>query len=228
MTIQSSNNKIKAFLSPSALQLMEDCESCFWLDKKMKVKRPAFPFPRILSKIDLTEKSYYDNHRLAGTLPEDLSELDVRLFENQSTLDKWRKFGEGLKYEFNGNTFMGLVDDVLISNTTNKLIAFDFKSVGDAGNTTIYKNHKIQLSSYAYLLNMQGFEVESYGILCFRYPNQRVNQDLYNFSTELVVVEPLKTEVVEMAITKAIKILDSIEPPPGSPNCMYCKYRRRN
>ena len=56
----SKNNKI----SRSQIELFIDCPRCFWLDVKLKIKRPEkFGSGYIGSKYDPLLKNYFDKHR---------------------------------------------------------------------------------------------------------------------------------------------------------------------
>ena len=56
-------------LSPSKLNLMEDCPRCFWLAVVKKVDRPSGPMASIVIKMDSIIKHYFDKYREKGELP---------------------------------------------------------------------------------------------------------------------------------------------------------------
>ena len=56
-------------LSPSSLNLLQDCPRCFWLHFNKKIKRPSSSMARIANKIDSITKIYFNNHRETGQLP---------------------------------------------------------------------------------------------------------------------------------------------------------------
>ncbi len=56
----------KIQLSPNSLNLYLECPHCFWLEKKMAVRRPP-PYPYALnSAIDGLLKEEFDNYRERG------------------------------------------------------------------------------------------------------------------------------------------------------------------
>jgi hypothetical protein len=58
-------------LSPNSLNLFLECPHCFWLDKKMGVKRPP-PYPYALnSAVDALLKEEFDTYR-AKNIPHPL------------------------------------------------------------------------------------------------------------------------------------------------------------
>lgn len=56
-------------LSPSKLNLLEDCPRCFWLDAVQGIKRPAGPMASIAIKMDSIIKHYFDRYREQNKLP---------------------------------------------------------------------------------------------------------------------------------------------------------------
>ena len=67
-------------LSPSNLNLLEDCPRCFWLHMVKKIKRPMGPMSSIPIKMDSIIKHYFDRYR--GQRRSDGSEMTtVRLPE---------------------------------------------------------------------------------------------------------------------------------------------------
>jgi len=59
-------------LSPSSLNLMNECERCFWLDKHNVWKRPNGIFPSLPSGMDRILKTHFDKFRDKGLLPPEL------------------------------------------------------------------------------------------------------------------------------------------------------------
>jgi len=49
-------------LSPSNLNLMQDCPRCFWLTMVKKIKRPSGPMSSIPIKMDSIIKNYFCIH----------------------------------------------------------------------------------------------------------------------------------------------------------------------
>ena len=56
-------------LSPSSLNLLEDCPRCFWLQMVKKIRRPSGPMSSIPIKMDSIIKHYFDRYREIGELP---------------------------------------------------------------------------------------------------------------------------------------------------------------
>ena len=56
-------------LSPSSLNLLQDCPRCFWLHFNKKIKRPSGPMSSIPIKMDSIIKHYFDRYREMEKLP---------------------------------------------------------------------------------------------------------------------------------------------------------------
>lgn len=56
-------------LSPSSLNLLEDCPRCFWLKMVKKIYRPMGPMSSIPIKMDSIIKHYFNKYRDLGQLP---------------------------------------------------------------------------------------------------------------------------------------------------------------
>ena len=56
-------------LSPSSLNLLEECPRCFYLQVVNKIRRPRGPMSSIPIKMDSIIKKYFDIYRNKGILP---------------------------------------------------------------------------------------------------------------------------------------------------------------
>src|SRR3989344_94866 len=104
-------------LSPSSMNLIEDCPRCFWLQVVKKISRPAAPFPSLPSGVDKMLKEHFDRFRDRSDLPPELKShnLDARLFEDKHLLAKWRNNLKGIEFfdEENDVILRGAVDNIL-------------------------------------------------------------------------------------------------------------------
>src|SRR2546427_70900 len=79
-------------LSPNSLNLYLECQACFWLDKKMGIKRPP-PYPYALnSAVDALLKEEFDIYRKRNEVHPLLlqNNIKAKLFSNQELLNQWR------------------------------------------------------------------------------------------------------------------------------------------
>src|SRR4030042_5533199 len=136
------NKPIK--LSPSSLNLYLECPCCFWLDKKMGIRRPQ-PYPYALNAaVDLLLKEEFDSYRKKGE-PHPLlvaHNIPAKLFSNQELLNQWRNNFSGIRYfdEELGATMFGAVDDIL-EFPDGKLAVLDYKSTGSTV-ATVYRSEE--------------------------------------------------------------------------------------
>ena len=56
-------------LSPSSLNLLEECPRCFWLKTVKKIRRPMGPMSSIPIKMDRIIKNYFNKYRGLKQLP---------------------------------------------------------------------------------------------------------------------------------------------------------------
>ena len=118
-------------LSPSSMNLIEECPRCFWLQVVKNVKRPSGAFPSLPSGVDKMLKEHFDRFRDKGDLPPELKYLkDVKLFDNKDLLKTWRNNLKGIEYYDKENDVLlhGAVDNLLSKD--NKLIVIDYKTKG--------------------------------------------------------------------------------------------------
>ena len=216
-----TNGKIQ--LSPSSLNLFLECQCCFWLEKKMGIKRPQ-PYPYALNAaVDLLLKEEFDQYR-AKNEPHPLilnHKIPAKLFSNQELLNQWRSNFSGIRYydpEL-GATIFGAVDDVL-EFADGKLAPLDYKSTGSKV-PTIYDRFQLQMDVYTYLLEKNGFSTPRRGYLAF-YIVDKENGfgDRLPFRKELHEIETNPQDVPEI-FKDATSLLRENTPPSHSQDCPY-------
>jgi len=70
--MSSNKSDIMYKLSPSSLNILEDCSRCFWLYIVKKHSRPSGAFPSLPSGVDRILKHHFDKYREKGELPPEL------------------------------------------------------------------------------------------------------------------------------------------------------------
>ena len=213
----------KIQLSPNSLNLYLECPHCFWLDKKMGIKRPP-PYPYALnSAVDTLLKEEFDGFRKLGQPHPLLLEhgVNAKLFANQALLNQWRSNFSGVRFynELLDATIFGAVDDVL-EFPDGKLAALDYKSTGSTA-ANVYDRFQLQLDIYTYLLEKNGFATPRKGYLAF-YIVDKTNgfKDRLPFRKELHEIET-NPEDVPTLFAEAVTTLKQNTPPPHSPDCKY-------
>ncbi|MDD5253755.1 MAG: PD-(D/E)XK nuclease family protein [Candidatus Nanoarchaeia archaeon] len=209
-------------LSPSSLNLMEECPRCFWLDKHGVWKRPASIFPSLPSGMDGILKTHFDKFRDKGILPPELCNngecKNLKLFNEPELLKVWRSNFKGIRYEDeNGNILFGAVDNILAKG--KKLIVLDYKTRGFPLKEDTADHYQNQLDIYNFLLRKNGYETEDYSFLLFYVPKEVMETGEVIFDTELIK-RKIDIKNAEKIFNKAIKLLNS-ECPKES--CEWCK-----
>lgn len=217
-------------LSPSSLNLLEDCPRCFWLDKVKGIKRPAGAFPSLPSGVDRILKAHFDRFMAAGQLPPELRKegIEAKLFSNKTLLDEWRNNRRGIRYKDGTSevTLMGAVDNLL--EKEGKLIVLDFKTRGFALKPDTHHHYQDQLNIYNFLLRKNGYRTENYTYLLFYMPEKVMKSGEFIFETKLVKMKVNTKHALEL-FQKAIGVLRG-RIPESSVHCKFCKWevKRRN
>ena len=215
---------LKFKLSPSSINLMVECERCFWLAKHKIWSRPDSPFPQLPNGMDRVLKAHFDKFRDRGELPPEIKNhhhtTGLKLFDDVELLKVWRSNLKGIRYEDKqGNILFGAVDNILTNG--HKLVVLDFKTKGypikDEGEAcNPYQN---QLDFYNFLLGKNGHETENYAFLLFYYPNRVLETGEVLFNTVLAKRE-VNIKNAEKLFQKAIKLLQGECP---TKKCQWCE-----
>src|SRR3989344_3370725 len=121
-------------LSPTSINLMLECQRCFWLKLVKNINRPEGIFPSLPGGMDRILKRHFDKFMEKGELPPEIREYGLgngySLFADKAQLEIWRNNKEGIKYKdkTSGILLRGAVDNLLEKG--NKLIVLDYKTRG--------------------------------------------------------------------------------------------------
>lgn len=226
-------------ISRSKIELFMQCPRCFWLDARLKIKRPSGPPFNINKTIDELFKKEFDEHREAGTPHPIMADNQIKAVPyRHKDLDTWR-------YNFTGVTALheptnlhvfGAIDDVWV-NDADELIVVDYKATSKNKEVTIDSDwqisYKRQLEVYQWLLRANGFKVSDTGY--FVYTNARLDVDGFadrlEFKTKLIPYTG-SDKWVEPTLKKMKMCLEAEIMPPvgeaamGGP-CDFCEYARK-
>ena len=204
-------------LSPSKLNLLEDCPRCFWLAVVKKINRPSGPMASIAIKMDSIIKHYFNKYRELRQLPPIIvGKVKGKLPEN---MPKTLKHDEG-----NGIVLMGRPDEYF-ELEDGSIVAFDHKTKSKAPDGT-HPAYQLQLDVYSYLLKVNGYKTTNKAFLAYYHPN---DCDIHNgmcMNCSVVEVETNPSRVTGI-IKKAHKILNG-KIPKWSNNCEFCKWVDKN
>lgn len=214
------------------------CPRCFWLDARLKIKRPSGPPFNINKAIDELFKKEFDKHRVAGTPHPLMVDNQVKAIPySHEDLDKWRYNFTGVAtlHEPTNLHVYGAIDDVWV-NEDSELIVVDYKATAKQSDVSIDSDwqisYKRQLEVYQWLLRQNGLVVNNTGY--FVYTNARFDLDGFNdkveFKTKLIPYIG-SDDWVEPTLIKIKNCLEGEMPPVGKAamggDCDYCTYARQ-
>jgi CRISPR/Cas system-associated exonuclease Cas4 (RecB family) len=224
-------------ISRSKIDLFMQCPRCFWLDTRLKIKRPSSPPFQINKAIDELFKKEFDVYRAKGEPHPIMVDNQIKAVPMQhKDLDKWR-------YNFTGVTALhkptnlhifGAVDDVWI-NEDGETIVVDYKATAKNSEVTLDApwqiGYKRQMEVYQWLLRRNDLKVSDTGY--FVYANGRMDLDGFYDKVEFrTKVIPYKGDDswVEPAIIKLKECMDGEMPAVGTAamggECEHCAYAR--
>lgn len=225
-------------VSRSKIELFMQCPRCFWLDARLKLKRPDGPPFNINKAIDELLKKEFDHYRGKGEAHPLMIEFGVPAipFQHES-LGKWRENFVGVQalHEPTNLLVFGAVDD-LWSNDKGEVIVVDYKATAKDREVSIDSewqiSYKRQLEVYQWLLRQNGLQVQDIGY--FVYTNGRMDLDSFNdrveFKTKII---PYKGNDawVEKTLVKMKKVMEGDMPAVGTAAmggpCDFCDYARK-
>jgi len=209
-------------LSPSTLNLMQDCPRCFWLAQHKVWKRPSGIFPSLPSGMDKILKIHFDKFGDKKQLPPELCEngecKNMKLFDDKEKMKIWQSNFKGVSWtDKKGNELHGAVDNILVKG--KKLIVLDYKTRGYALKEDTAKHYRLQQNVYNFLLRKNGYETEDYFFLLFYVPKEVMVTGEVIFDTTLVKMK-VDVTMAEKVWKSALKLLDG-ECPKKS--CEWCE-----
>ena len=223
-------------ISRSAVEQHLNCQRCFYLAYKHKIRPHSLPFT-LNSAVDNLCKNEFDHYRAKAEPHPMFIEHGIEAvpFAHEK-MDEWRNNFKGIRHinEADGYNFGGAVDDIW-QKPNGDLIVIDVKSTSknvldweDTYSKWEYaKGYRRQLEMYQWLLEKNGFNVASEGYLV--YYNGKKHEPMFNqqltFDLHLVKLE-CDNSWVEEAVLNAKATLDGDMPKP-SKSCENCNYLRK-
>jgi len=189
-------------LSPSSLNLLEECPRCFWLSLVKKIKRPSGPMSSIPIKMDSIIKHYFNRYRDIGQLPP--------MIEGKIT--GWLAVGmpKTLKHELvNGIVIWGRPDDYLKLDDGN-IVPFDHKTKSKEPDN-VHSSYLIQLNVYSYLLRVMGYDTINKAYLAYYFPDECDLHEGMPFFCKIIEVKTNPNKVNKL-VEKAHKVLNGEMP----------------
>lgn len=224
-------------LSRSKIELFVQCPRCFWLDARLKIKRPSGPPFRINSAIDELLKKEFDTYRAKAEPHPLMLDNQIKAVPYQhDELDTWRANFTGVStiHEPTNLYIFGAVDDIWV-NDDGELIVVDYKATAKDAEITIdadwQMSYKRQMEVYQWLLRANGFPVNNTAY--FVYANGRLDLDGFHDRVEFrtkVIPYAGSDEWIEPTLANMKQCLEGDMPPVGvaamGGECDFCSYAR--
>lgn len=215
------------------------CPRCFWLDVRLKIKRPDGPPFNINKAIDELFKKEFDGYRAKGEPHPIMVENQVQAVPFlHEKLDDWRENFVGVQHVHAATNLLvfGAVDDVWVT-PGGELIVVDYKATAKDKEVSISAgwqiSYKRQMEVYQWLLRANGFTVHKTGY--FVYTNGRFDMDGFNdrleFTTKLIPYSG-NDDWVAPTLEKMKQCMDTEAMPPMGESimggaCDFCSYARQ-
>ena len=225
-------------VSRSKIELFKQCPRCFWLDVRLKIKRPEGPPFNINKAIDELFKKEFDTYRVKGEPHPILVEYEIDALPfSHDKLDDWRETFVGVQvlHEPTNLLVFGAVDDLWVA-PSGEIIVVDYKATAKAKEVSIDSDwqisYKRQMEVYQWLLRRNDLAVSDTGY--FVYTNGRMDLDGFNDRVEFrtkVIPYTGNDEWVEPTLQAMKGCMDGDMPGVGDSimggPCEFCTYARQ-
>lgn len=213
------------------------CPRCFWLDARLKIKRPSGPPFQINKAIDELFKKEFDVYRSkAEPHPLMLDNQIKAIPYAHEDLDKWRANFTGVSTLHEPTNFhiFGAVDDIWVTEN-DELIVVDYKATSKNADITLDSDwqimYKRQMEIYQWLLRQNGFTVLDTGY--FVYTNARMDVDGFDdkliFRTKVIPYKG-KDDWVDDTLLQMKECIEGDMPEVGTAAmggpCEFCTYAK--
>lgn len=218
------------------------CARCFYLDIRRGIKQPEKHSPFALNlAVDALLKKEFDIYRRLGQPHPAMTEYGINgipyLRPEPEVFEKWRSNYTGMRYLHDLTNFIvyGAPDDVWLvhTSTCSRLSVADYK----AGSSKVplnekdyWKDYTDQAEIYTWLLERMDTGIPVSDTAYFLSANGNKDRERFDNRLEFdlsVIEHRCKTDWVEPTLIRIKECLMSDAPPPSSPQCNYCEYRRK-
>ncbi|MEM6998127.1 MAG: PD-(D/E)XK nuclease family protein [Patescibacteria group bacterium] len=228
-------------VSRTKIELFTQCPRCFWLDARLKIRRPSTPPFNINKAIDELFKKEFDAYRKKKK-PHPLMtkfKVDAIPYAHEQ-IDKWRENFVGVVHVHEPTNLhvFGAVDDLWVDPDGNVMVV-DYKATSKAEPVTALgpaggwqDMYRRQMEVYQWLLKQNGLSVSDTGY--FVYATGLQNRDGFNdqldFETHVFPHEG-DSSWVEPTLVNMKECLESDKMPPVGEaamggECDHCAYAR--
>lgn len=224
-------------LSRSKIELFMQCPRCFWLDVRLKIKRPSGPPFQINKAIDELLKKEFNVYRQKGKPHPMMIDNQIKAVPMQhNDLDKWRQNFTGVAtlHKPTNLHIFGAIDDIWVDDS-GQVMVVDYKATAKAAEVSLdaewQAGYKRQMEIYQWLLRQNGLNVSDTAY--FVYTNGRLDLDGFfdrvEFRTKII---PYTGDAswVEPTIVKMKEYMEGDMPAVGKAamggDCDFCAYAK--
>jgi RecB family exonuclease len=121
-------------ISRSKIELFIQCPRCFWLDARMKIKRPSGPPFSLNNAVDELFKKEFDVYRKKAEPHPLMIDNKIKAIPfSHEDIDEWREnfVGVNTVHKSTNLYVFGAVDDIWV-NEDGELIVVDYKATAKA------------------------------------------------------------------------------------------------
>lgn len=213
--------------SRSKLEMFLACPRCFYLDRRLGIKRPFVPPYTLNMAVDALLKKEFDCYRDAIE-PHPWMIANGTITVPFSFPASWREHSQGVERQHEGTNLIvhGAVDDVWVNS--KGLMVVEYKATSTSREVTLddewKQSYKRQVEIHQWLIRGNGYSVSNTAY--FVYANARQDRDGFGdrleFDTKLIEYEG-DDSWVDAAVTAAWECLES-DLPDSNPKCEWCSY----
>lgn len=233
----SPGQKMPFKVSRSKIELFKQCPRCFWLDVRLKIKRPDGPPFNINKAIDELFKKEFDVYRAKAEPHPLMLEYKVNAVPfSHEQLDDWRETFVGVQHLHEPTNLLvfGGVDDLWVT-PDGEVIVVDYKATAKDRDVSIDSawqiSYKRQVEVYQWLLRQNGLRVHDTAY--FVYANGRMDLDGFNNRVEFKtkVIPYTGSDVwIEQTLADMKACMEGEIPEVGTSimggECNFCAYAR--
>ena len=221
-------------ISRSKIDLFWECPRCFYLDRRLGVKRPSMPAFTLNSAVDHLLKKEFDIHRAEKEAHPLMKKYKISAVPFQHPdLEKWRHNFTGIRFIHQPTNFLvfGAVDDIWIDDK-NELHIVDYKAtskdevIDKLADTRWHDQYRRQMEIYQWLFRQNDFKVSDTGYFVYvnAYKDRKAFDAKLEFDVRIIAYKGDDSWVGEILV-KAKKCLLSEKIPEAGELCEYCPYR---
>lgn len=212
-------------LSPSDLTfLWDECPRCFYLKVLHKFNRPAMPFPKIFTRIDLLMKEFFSD------LPSE--EISPELPPGRIAYSgKWVNSKPISFPHHTARCYIRGIFDTVLEFADSSYAVVDFKTTKPKPEHITFYSRQLHAYTYALENSKPGSfclsPVTTMGLLCVEPVSMnRTKGGNLAYEGQVTWLEcPKDDEEFLSFLDSVLGLLDSPSAPPANPECKFCEYR---